>query len=149
MREIKFRGQVKYNGGHYFSGEWVYGDLLRDRKGDWFIIDCTEDGYSNITYNKVLVKPETVGQYTGLTDKNGVEIYEGDILSVMEEASREDSFIYYKTPVIWEEGSFVVQDETGDFNTFLASLFDPNKRSPTIEYEIIGNIHEPKPSSQQ
>ena len=66
MREIKFRGQRVDN------GEWLYGDLMT-YDNDYVICDVDDGGYLPIIR-------ETVGQFTGLLDKNGQEIYEGDIV---------------------------------------------------------------------
>lgn len=78
-RKILFRGKVKYNGNHLFAGEWVFGSLIVKPSGT-FIYIVEEDEFGNIVREfEAEIFPETVGQFTGLDDKNGKCIFEGDI----------------------------------------------------------------------
>ena len=111
MREILFRGKDVIN------GEWHYGYYVR-RFDDCII-------HSGVLPNDYyIVKPETVGQYTGLTDKNGKKIFEGDV--VFDPEMKENHI------VMFDEGGFCTEE------MFLQSYlcFDE------MEIEVICNIHD-------
>ena len=119
MREILFRGKRR------LDRSWNYGDLVHCT--DRLVAVSDEQG------NFVNVFPETVGQYTGLTDKNGKKIFEGDIVRCISMTDMANMI------VIFEDGEFrmVLCEKYKDYISgcgfYAIRCFDK---------EIIGNIHD-------
>lgn len=117
MREILFRGK------NPVSGEWAYGSLILEKNAfdERLILAIISDADGNET----LVNPETVGQYTGLDDKTGTKIFEGDIVKVENALVRGIFAVEYGT-----NASFIVS--CGERRYFLGGC----------NSEVIGNIYD-------
>ena len=137
MREILFRGKRADN------AEWVEGDLIQIGGGTMIYyaskfeveiepqMDAMDASVKFYPNEITVVIPKTVGQFTGLTDKNGVKIFEGDILGGCNGSINGCE---------WEEKPFEVKLQLGRFNV---PLWAAKEEWDSTHYlTVIGNIHD-------
>lgn len=133
MREILFRGKRVDN------DEWITGNYVKagyhwhkyGKHEDWIVTSAIQNGgFINICGRGAVI-PETVGQFTGLTDKNGKKIFEGDIVkhSGIVGVIRFDMF--FATFLIFEDKDH-------------AERLENTKRYGEYELQVIGNIYDNK-----
>lgn len=124
-REIKFRGFTQT----FKNNFWVEGNLIQRDNGEHIIIDREPVSW-DIPYHGYEVSPETVGQFTGLYDKNGKAIYEDDVaIYHLDDDSVKGKIVLKESAFYFEYGSlFAIYQGLGNQNS--------------IRIEVIGNIHE-------
>ena len=134
-REILFRGKRSDN------GEWIYGYLIGNNVIVGEVVDFDEEYFTTEFWYKV--NPETVGMFTGLTDKNGTKIFEGGIIKV---PSRGRLYV-----VIWS--TWVHDEKRNKYLTdryeFTGWCISKNGINPCdtldieiLQGEVIGSVHD-------
>lgn len=131
MREILFRGKSNWSYGNTKEGDWLYGMTISRH--------CYNDEEITSYYigggNKT-IHAKTLGQYTGLTDKNDKKIFEGDIL-----ADNPDGSITNVFEIFWDEelAGFMLDD---GLNLYCTNEWLKRNESNQILLEVIGNIYD-------
>ena len=139
MREILFRGK------RLDTGEWVEGDLWNGKSALVFARDGCPGGPS---WNEV--DPATVGQFTGLLDKNGKRIFEGDIVHYLYEPGKGYWNSDQNSVIEWRSTGFFMRGIMGT-NKYACStgwlVSTPHGDGKC--FEVIGNIHDNKPKEDE
>lgn len=148
MRQI-----IKFRGKRIDNGKWVFGDLIHQNDGRIEI--CTHIGTWRENPEDVdaygeefVVNPDTVGQFTSLHDKNGKEIYEGDLLRYLPVNKwDEENFVAHE--VFFHDNDYCDKHIGWQMNRrhfqghICGTSENPQmKPSTTAQMEVIGNIHD-------
>lgn len=140
--------EVLYQGKRRDTDEWVQGSLLRSGNGYIDIIPlnntiCEDESDALCVGKWYVVDPETVGQYIGISDKNGVKIFEGAIVRVCLDPEIRIGHVKYNAEI----GSFTIVFDDDKCVLFLDLWQAKKKAGSTVWIEVIGNIHDsPEPT---
>lgn len=156
MREMKFRGK------RYGDNSWVYGNLYQGTKeGEQYSIILNDAGYHIASQddrnfaiaffeNEVnVVFSNTIGQYTGLKDKNGKEIYEGDILRSNEYPFNCDGVDNYFAEIVWADNvcgfyRITLKNPNSTVRGISHGICEQLDEEEIKSFEVIGNIYDNK-----
>lgn len=119
--------QIKFRGKNIHTGEWLYGDYHREGKTHY--ITKPGDYLREYAPIEFIVDEKTVGQFTGMLDKNGKEIYEGDVVLQQAYSGKKPMLVRF------EHGAFVTGEHSGSSTAIRPMLIQ--KRC-----EVLGNIYD-------
>lgn len=131
MRNIKFRGKTE-------DGRWIYGDLLH--AWDSLMIQYEIELDDENTYNAEDVDGSTVGQFTGILDCKGREVYEGDLLMNVSNPNSDLLEVCFNESI----GLMAMKIHSERYVTNFNSPFYQIYKIKYFKYEVVGNIHENK-----
>lgn len=135
--------EVLYQGKRCDTGEWVQGSLLRSGNGYIDIIPLDNAIYEDesdalCVGNWYVVDPKTVGQYIGISDKNGVKIFAGAIVRICLDPEIRIGHVKYNAEI----GSFAIVFDDNKCVLFLDFWQAKKKADRSVWIEVIGNIHD-------
>lgn len=137
MREILFRGK-RIDNGEWTTGYYVEAKRRWHKHGihkEWIVCSAAANGGWFALHEKHAIKSDTLGQYTGLTDKNGKKVFEGDICQI-------------KNHHLIDDTPFVIEWNDGVYNGWVWHDLDESDGMDSFENgvaqicEVIGNIHD-------
>lgn len=139
-REILFRGKRVDN------GEWIYGAYLHvpeipTIQNEIICFEYLREGNYGVGDCRISVIPETVGQFTGLLDKNGKKIFENDVVMFLDDDILTGNEIKASGIVYFDDSEFTISQIDGVKESYCNSFCGPDGREFSWnELEIIGNV---------